>query len=66
MPDFHKIGHDLADYQEQLIMLEEAARGYREHLEAQGWSPTIAEHMAAGLFFGPLINPGHQSKGGDQ
>lgn len=55
MVDNGDIANHLAELQETLTVVEEAARGYREHLERQGWSPTMAEQLAASLFFGPLI-----------
>lgn len=37
----------LANVFDYLQVLAEQAKGYREYLEANGWSPTIAEQLAA-------------------
>jgi hypothetical protein len=42
----HQLAEGIAQLREMLAPIDEAAVGYRKHLEEQGWSPTIAEHMA--------------------
>lgn len=53
--DYSALARSLADIQETLKVVEEAARGYRQHLEAQGWSPSMAEQVAATAFFVPVL-----------
>lgn len=40
----------IAQITDMFAPIEEAARGYRAKLEANGWSPTVAESMAAQYF----------------
>jgi hypothetical protein len=42
----HQLAQGIAQLRELLAPIDEAAAGYRKHLEEEGWSPTIAEHMA--------------------
>jgi hypothetical protein len=42
----HQLAQGIAQLRELLAPIDEAAAGYRKHMEEQGWSPTIAEHMA--------------------
>lgn len=46
----------LADYAENVRMLEAQARAFKEEMEANGWSPAMAEQVAAATFFMPLLN----------
>lgn len=40
---------------EMLTPVREAAKGYRAQLEADGWSPTVAEQMAT-VYLATLTN----------
>ncbi|MBM9464650.1 hypothetical protein JL108_14430 [Aeromicrobium sp. YIM 150415] len=42
-----QLASDLAKMQEMFAVLEESARGMRQRLEREGWSPTVAEQVAA-------------------
>lgn len=48
--------NNLADYAENVRMLEAQARAFKEEMEANGWSSTMAEQIAAATFFMPLTN----------
>lgn len=42
----HEVAQAAANMRQVLAPIEEAARGYRAEMEANGWSPTVAEQMA--------------------
>lgn len=42
----HDLANGIAQLREILAPIDEAATGYRAHLEKQGWSPTAAETIA--------------------
>jgi len=42
-----QLSRQLIDWNELAYTIGEAAKGYRTHLEAEGFSPTMAETMAA-------------------
>lgn len=44
------ISEYLLQLNENLLPVEELARGHKEMLERRGWSPAIAEQMAATLY----------------
>ena len=45
----HEFAKGLAVFREIVAPVDETVLGYRRQLEADGWSPTAAEHMALSL-----------------
>ena len=45
----------MSEYAETMQVVEETARGFREHMVRNGWDEHLAQHIAAAVFFSRLI-----------